>query len=50
MEELEQIIEKKITIYDGLFKLAVILNKHEDVEHYGKCIKKLNKILKILLV
>ena len=48
MEELRDIINKKIDIYKMLYIVADETNKKSDVKYYGKCIKKLNKMIKIL--
>lgn len=48
MEELTELIKKKLNIYDGLLKLSVIMNKHEDADYYNRCITKLKRADKIL--
>ncbi|SDT15118.1 hypothetical protein SAMN05192545_2882 [Maribacter dokdonensis] len=48
MAELEEIILKKISVYKMLYIVAYETGKKQDVKYYSKCLKKLNKILKIL--
>lgn len=48
MEELIEIIEKKIEIYKSLFKISKSLSKDDDTEYYTKCLYKLRKCLEVL--
>lgn len=48
MEELEQIVIGKLQMYKGLYIVADESGQDSNVKYYGKCIKKLNKILNIL--
>lgn len=48
MEELEQLILKKIDIYKTFYIVADEMDRKADCKYYGKQLKKLNKMLKIL--
>ena len=48
MEELKQIVEKKIKIYVVLFNTAKDMNQEDNIKYYADSIDKLNAILKII--
>ena len=49
MDELKEIVEKKIGIYTGLYNVAKELNQEYNVRFYAQCVGKLNEVLKILI-
>jgi len=48
MEELEQILIKKIAIYKDLYIVADEMNDINNKKYYGRCLTKLRKMIEIL--
>tara|TARA_R100000935_G_scaffold58689_1_gene97025 strand:+ start:5692 stop:5838 length:147 start_codon:yes stop_codon:yes gene_type:complete len=48
MDELEQILLDKLRIYKMLYITSDVMGSKKETKYYGKCIKKLNKMIKIL--
>ena len=48
MEELNEILNNKLQIYKSLYIVADEMGQIENCKYYGKCINKLNKMIKIL--
>ncbi|WP_271856093.1 hypothetical protein [Patiriisocius marinus] len=48
MEELEQILIEKMNIYKSLYMTADEIDNVSAKKHYGRCIKKIGKMIKIL--
>jgi hypothetical protein len=49
MDELKEIVEKKIGIYTGLYNVAKELKQEDNIRFYAQCVSKLNEVLKILI-
>jgi hypothetical protein len=49
MNELKEIVEKKIGIYTGLYNVAKELEQEDNIRFYAQCVGKLNDVLKILI-
>ena len=48
MDELQQIVIKKINIYTELYETAKIMKHTDNERFYAQCVGKLNEVLKIL--
>jgi len=49
MDELKEIVEKKIGIYTSLYNVAKELKQEDNVRFYAESVGKLNKVLEILI-
>ena len=49
MDELKDIVIKKIGIYTELYEVAKIMKQEDNVRFYAQCVAKLNEMLKILI-
>ena len=49
MDEVKEIVEKKIGIYTGLYNVAKELKQKDSIRYYAQCLKRMNKVLKILI-
>jgi hypothetical protein len=49
MDELKEMVIKKIGIYTELYEVAKIMKQEDNERLYAQCVGKLNDILKILI-
>ena len=49
MDELKEIVIKKIGIYTELYEVAKIMKQEDNERFYAQCVEKLNKMLAIFI-